>query len=100
MSGNDKFPTDELRTRRPHSSFDNRHSSFSFMTRVSSRKNARHVIQHIRRTLVVVSVVADEPTLHDIDLLLRVGIDHIRYQARKLDRILLILEQLQLERFV
>ena len=45
------------------------------LLRVTTRKNARHVIQHIRRTLVVISVVADEATLHDIDLLLRFRID-------------------------
>ena len=50
--------------------------------------------------IVAVAVVLDQAALDDVDLLLRVLVDDVRDQARQLDRVLLVLEQLQLERLV
>ena len=68
---------------------------------IAYRVDVRNVVQNIRRAFIVISIVANQPTLHDINLLLRLGIDNIRNQARQLDGVpLLILEQLQLERLL
>src|SRR4051795_6667708 len=75
-------------------------SHASLMTCISSCKNTGYVVQDIRRALVVVPVVADEPPFDDVDFLLRLGVDDVRDQAREFDRIFLIFEQLQFERLV
>src|SRR6476620_5402007 len=52
-----RIPNDELKP--PfYSPFVIRISSFPL--HVSSRKNARHIVQHVRRAFVVVAEVADE----------------------------------------
>src|SRR5690606_18516609 len=64
---------------------------------VPPREDARDEVQHVRRAHVAVAVLVDEPALHDVDLLLRLLVQHAGDQARQLDRVLLVLEQLQLE---
>src|SRR5262245_5347373 len=67
---------------------------------VAACEDAGHVVQHIGRALLVVAEVADQACLNHVDLLLSVLVDHPRDQRSQLDRVLLILEQLQLERLV
>ncbi len=67
---------------------------------ISAGKDAGHVVQHVGGTFVVVAVIADQAALDHVDLGLRVGVDHVRDQARQLDRVLLVLEQLQLQGLV
>src|SRR5688500_10721438 len=67
---------------------------------ISTSKNARHVVQHIRRALIVVAKVANQPALDHVDLGLGILIDDLRNQAGQLDRVLLVLEQLELQGLV
>src|SRR5262249_10126787 len=67
---------------------------------VSAREDRGHEVEDIGRRHLVVAGVVDPPLLDDVDLGLRIAIDHARYQRGQLDRILLILEQLGLERLV
>src|SRR5215210_5865941 len=67
---------------------------------VAAGEDAGDIVQHVGRRVLVVAVVADQPLLDDVDLLLRVLVDHAGDQARKLDRVLLVLEQLQLQRLL
>src|SRR6476646_3856535 len=68
--------------------------------RMSSREYARDEVQHVRRTRFIITVVADQATLDDVDLLLGGLVHHVRNQRGQLDRVLLVLEQLQLERLL
>jgi hypothetical protein len=59
-----------------------------------------HVVQHVGGGLLVVAEVADQACLDHVDLLLGVLVDHARDERGELDRVLLILEQLQLQGLV
>src|SRR5690606_20440618 len=67
---------------------------------IAPRKDARHEVQHVGGAHVAVAVLVDQPALHDVDLLLRLPVQYARHQARQLDRVLLVLEQLQLHRLL
>src|SRR2546430_10375850 len=67
---------------------------------ISAREDRRHVVEHVRRADLAVAVALDHAVLDDVDLLLRVLVDHRRDQVLQLDRILLVLEELELERLV
>src|SRR5262245_11196125 len=71
-------------------------SLFSPLLDVAAGEDAGHEVQDVGGARVAVAVVAHEAALDDVDLFLRVLVDHARDQARQLDRILLVLEQLQL----
>src|SRR5262249_14687839 len=60
---------------------------------VAARKDARHKAEHVRRAHVAISIVADQPALDHVDLLLGRLVDHAGDQAGQLDRVLLVLEQ-------
>jgi hypothetical protein len=62
--------------------------------RMSPCKNARHKRQHVRGTLFIVAVIADQPALDHVDLFLGCLVDHVGHQARQFDRVFLVLEQL------
>src|SRR5687768_6431113 len=64
---------------------------------VSTRKNARHEREHIRSAYITIAVFPNEPALYDVDLLLRILVEHAGDEARELDGVLLILEELELE---
>ena len=63
-------------------------------------EDAGHEVQHVRRADLAVAVVADQPALDHVDLLLRRLVDDVGDQAGQLDRVLLVLEQLQLQRLL
>src|SRR5579871_2911339 len=44
---------------------------------ISSGKDACHILQHVGGGLVVVTVIANQPTFHNVDFHLRVGIDNL-----------------------
>src|SRR5690606_26927829 len=67
---------------------------------VAAREDARHEVQHVRRADVAVAVLVDQPALDHVDLLLRLPVQDAGHEARELDRVLLVLEQLQLERLL
>jgi len=67
---------------------------------VSSREDRRDEVEHVGRRHLVVAEVLDQPLLDDIDLRLGVAIDDRAHERRQLDRVLLVLEQLGLERLV
>src|ERR671933_1330405 len=67
---------------------------------VATGKNAGDEGQHVHGTLVAVAVVADQARLDDVDLLLCIPVDNLRDKARELDRVLLVLEELELKRTV
>src|SRR5262245_49863304 len=60
---------------------------------ISSREDARNIVQDIGRTNIAVSVVLHHAALHHIDLLLRVLVHHVGNQAGELDGIFLVFEQ-------
>ncbi len=66
----------------------------------SPREDAGHVVQHVGSAFLVVAKVSNQSALDHVDLALRVGVDHVAHQARELDRVLLVFEQLQLQRTV
>src|ERR1700674_1439193 len=68
--------------------------------RVSASEDRGHVVEHVGGADLAIAVVLHEPLLHHVDLLLRLAVDHARHQALQLDRVLLILEELQLQRLV
>ena len=68
--------------------------------RLTPGEDARHEVQHVGRTRFIVAVVANQATLHHVDFFLRRPVDHVRHQARQLDRVLLVLEQLEFERLL
>src|SRR5262249_39367458 len=68
--------------------------------RMPSGENARHEVQNVRRTRLIIPVVTDEATLYHVDFFLRRLVHHVRHERRQLDRVLLVLEQLQLERLL
>src|SRR5262245_1027589 len=70
---------------------------YQSLLRMPSCKDARHEAQHIRRAHVAVAVVIRQPALDDVDLLLCRLVHDARHQARQLDRVFLVLEQLQLQ---
>src|SRR5262249_40541357 len=65
---------------------------------VASREDRRNVVEDVGGADFVVTEVLDEARLDDVDLLLRVLVDDRGDERLQLDRVLLILEQLQLER--
>src|SRR5258705_774128 len=67
---------------------------------VAAGEDARHEVQHVGGAHVAVAVVLHEPGLHDVDLLLRVLVDDRGDQAGQLDRVLLVLEELELDRLL
>src|SRR5690606_35201877 len=67
---------------------------------VAAGEDRGDVVQHVGGRDLVVAEVTDQSALDDLDLLLRVLVDHGGDQAGQLDRVLLVLEQLQLERAV
>src|SRR5919199_5865998 len=67
---------------------------------VATGKDAGDEGQHVHGTLIAVAIVADQPCLDDVDLLLRISVDNLRDKARELDRVLLVLEKLELKRTV
>src|SRR5262245_2105732 len=64
---------------------------------VAAGEDRGDVVEDVRRADVAVAVGPDEAALHDLDLLLGVLVDDGRDEARQLDRVLLVLEELQLE---
>src|SRR5512138_2901645 len=68
--------------------------------RVAAREDRRDEVEDVRGADLAVPVVLHEPLLHHVDLLLRVAVDDRRDEVLQLDRVLLVLEQLQLERLV
>src|SRR5258708_4510974 len=64
---------------------------------MSSSENAGHKAEHIGGANIAIAIVADQPALDDIDLLLRRLVHDARHQARQLDRVLLIFKQLQFQ---
>src|SRR5262245_916836 len=64
---------------------------------VAAGEDAGDVVEHVGRRVLVVAVVADQAGLDDVDLLLGVLVDDAGDQAGELDRILLVLEQLELQ---
>src|SRR4051812_27557476 len=75
-------------------------ASMDLVFDVASGKDGRHEVQHVGGADLAVAVVADHAVLHHVDLLLRVAIDHRAHQAGELDAVLLVLEQLQLQRLL
>src|SRR5262245_54749484 len=69
----------------------------ALLLRVPAGEDAGHEGQHVGGAGLVVAVVADQPALDDVDLLLRRLVDHVGHQAGELDGVLLVLEELQLE---
>src|SRR5262245_15470443 len=67
---------------------------------VAAREDARHEVEHVGGADVAVAVVLDQARLDDVDLLLRVLVDHRGDEAGQLDRVLLVLEELELERLL
>src|SRR5437867_2846949 len=67
------------------------------LLRVPAREDARHEGEHVGGTLLIVPVVANQPPLDHVDLLLRRLVHHVGHQAGQLDRVLLVLEQLQFQ---
>src|SRR6185369_10458984 len=65
--------------------------------RVTAGEDRRDVVEDVRGADLVVAEVLDEPRLDDVDLLLRVLVDDGGDERLELDRVLLILEQLELE---
>src|SRR6266568_8453079 len=70
------------------------------VARVAAGEDAGHVVQDVRGADVAIAVVLLETALDDVDLLLRVLVHDRGDQRGQLDRILLVLEQLQLQRLV
>src|SRR5690606_5437079 len=70
----------------------------SSLLHVAAGEDARDVAQDVVGRRLVVPVVLDEAPLDDLDLVLRVLVDDVGHEARELDRVLLILEELHLER--
>src|ERR1700733_3718484 len=66
--------------------------------RVAARADRRHVIEDVGSAHLVVTEVLDEAGFDDVDLFLRVLGDDGRHQRLQLDRVFLVLEQLELER--
>src|SRR5882757_7963388 len=67
---------------------------------VSTREDRRDEVEHVGCRHLVVTEVLDQALLDDVDLRLRVAVDDGGHQGRQLDRVLLVLEQLGLERLV
>src|SRR5690606_15065252 len=67
---------------------------------LSAGEDRRDVGQHVGRGDLVVPVVADETLLDDLDLLLRFLVDDVGDEARQFDAVLLVFEQLELQRLV
>src|SRR5258706_457989 len=65
---------------------------------LAAREQARDVLEHLVGRDLVVPELAHQPVADDRDLLLRVGVDDGRDQARELDRVAPVLEGLELER--
>ena len=63
-----------------------------FALHLAAGEDAGDVGQHVGGRGVVVAVVADEPLLDHVDLLLGFLVDHLADQAGELDAVLLILE--------
>src|SRR6478752_3382832 len=66
--------------------------------RVAAGEDARNVVEHVRRADLVVAEVAHQATLDDVDLFLGFFVDDGADQRLELDAVLLIFEQLELER--
>src|SRR5207245_3805440 len=67
------------------------------LLRVPAGEDRRHVVEHVGGAHVAVAVVLDQAPLDDVDLLLGLAVHHGGDEARELDRVLLVLEELQLE---
>src|SRR5262245_8046490 len=72
----------------------------SLLLRVAAREDRGDVLEHVARADLAVAVGLDEAALHHLDLLLLVAVDDRRDEARQLDRVFLVFEELQLERAV
>ena len=57
-------------------------------------------MKDVRGARLVVAIVPDQPGLDDVDFFLCFLVDNARHEARQLDRVLLVLEQFQLEGLV
>src|SRR5512133_3058263 len=68
--------------------------------RVAAREDGGDEVEDVGGADLAVPVVLHEPLLHHVDLLLRLAVDHRRHQVLQLDRVLLVLEELQLQRLV
>ena len=64
---------------------------------VAPGEDAGDVVEHVVGRVLVVAVVADQAALDDVDLLLRVLVDHAGDQVLELDRVLLVLEELEFQ---
>src|ERR1700759_1366028 len=60
---------------------------------VAASKDAGDERQGVVGRGLVVSVVLDQPTLDDVDLVLRLLVDDVGHERAELDRVFLILEQ-------
>src|SRR6218665_2521137 len=67
---------------------------------VTAGEDARHEVEYVRGADLAVAVVLHQPVLHQVDLLLRLLVHHRGHQVLELDAVLLILEELELERLV
>src|SRR5262249_20756134 len=72
----------------------------SLLLRLPAREDAGDESEDVRRAFLVVAEVADEPALHHVDLLLRRLVHHVADEARQLDGVLLVFEELQLQRLL
>src|SRR5260221_6105602 len=72
----------------------------SSVLHVAAREDARDEVEPVGRADLALAVVAGHAVLDHVDLLLRVAVDDGRHQAGQLDRVLLVLEQLQLQRLL
>src|SRR5271170_4204712 len=66
--------------------------------RVAAGEDRRDIVEHVGRADLVIAEVLDEPRLDDVDLLLRVLVDDGADERLELDAVLLIFEELELQR--
>src|SRR5256885_9453258 len=67
---------------------------------VAASEDRRHVVEHVGRADLAVPVALDHAVLDDVDLLLRVLVHDRRDQVLQLDGVLLVFEELELQRLV
>src|SRR5829696_2735121 len=65
---------------------------------VAARINARDIVEHVSRGHLVISEILNHSRLDDVDLLLRLFVDDAGDEGLELDGVLLVLEELELER--
>src|SRR5204862_4433555 len=75
-------------------------TSITSILRIPSSEDAGDEVEHVGGADLAVPVGLDHPVLDDVDLLLRVLVHHAGDQVLQLDAVLLVLEELQLQRLV